>query len=63
MSQEFAINHYAGDVKYTVEGFLEKNKNLLFYNLKEVSKMVTSIHLLDFLNDYRFMLKANAFEQ
>jgi myosin-1 len=32
----FQISHYAGDVVYTVEGFLDKNNDLLFRDMKEV---------------------------
>lgn len=33
---EFRLVHYAGDVTYRVEGFLDKNNDLLFRDLKEV---------------------------
>lgn len=32
---EFCLRHYAGDVKYNVNGFLDKNNDLLFRDLKE----------------------------
>lgn len=34
--EEFRLVHYAGDVTYAVEGFLEKNNDLLFRDLREV---------------------------
>ncbi|XP_064424991.1 myosin Ic, paralog b isoform X2 [Latimeria chalumnae] len=34
--EDFRLLHYAGDVNYTVMGFLDKNNDLLFRNLKEV---------------------------
>ena len=34
--QEFRLLHYAGDVTYCVRGFLDKNNDLLFRDLKEV---------------------------
>ncbi|XP_026463842.1 myosin-IB-like [Ctenocephalides felis] len=33
---EFRLIHYAGDVTYSVNGFLEKNSDLLFRDLREV---------------------------
>ena len=35
--QEFRLVHYAGEVTYMVNGFLEKNSDLLFRDLKGVS--------------------------
>ncbi|XP_078362990.1 unconventional myosin-Ic-like [Oculina patagonica] len=33
--EEFRLKHYAGDVTYCVNGFVDKNNNLLFRDLKE----------------------------
>lgn len=41
---EFRLVHYAGDVTYNVRGFLDKNNDLLFRDLKEtMSKSTNSI--------------------
>ncbi|XP_056127040.1 myosin Ic, paralog b isoform X1 [Rhinichthys klamathensis goyatoka] len=37
--EEFRLSHYAGEVNYNVNGFLDKNNDLLFRNLKEVMCM------------------------
>jgi len=42
---EFQLRHYAGDVKYNVEGFLDKNNDLLFRNLKEAMSLSDNIIL------------------
>nr|XP_057903496.1 unconventional myosin-Ig isoform X2 [Doryrhamphus excisus] len=34
--KHFRIRHYAGDVTYSVEGFLEKNRDLLFQDFKRL---------------------------
>lgn len=33
---DFRLKHFAGDVVYKVEGFLEKNKDTLFQDLKRL---------------------------
>jgi len=42
MLQEFRLVHYAGDVTYNVRGFLEKNNDLLFRDLREVMSHTTN---------------------
>lgn len=34
--QEFRLLHFAGEVTYSIQGFLDKNNDLLFRDLKEV---------------------------
>jgi myosin-1 len=36
MKTEFRINHYAGDVKYQINGFIDKNKDLLYQDFKRL---------------------------
>lgn len=35
-NRDFRIIHYAGDVTYSIEGFLDKNKDTLFYDFKRL---------------------------
>lgn len=38
--QEFRLLHFAGEVTYSIQGFLDKNNDLLFRDLKEVWYLV-----------------------
>lgn len=40
---EFRILHYAGDVSYKVDGFLDKNNDLLFRDLKKAMTSATNL--------------------
>lgn len=40
---EFRLRHYAGDVAYRVQGFLDKNNDLLFRDLKQAMANSTNI--------------------
>ncbi|KAG0695254.1 Myosin-IB [Chionoecetes opilio] len=42
---EFRLRHYAGDVAYRVQGFLDKNNDLLFRDLKEVMTHTSNLIL------------------
>lgn len=39
---EFRLLHYAGEVTYQIDGFLDKNNDLLFRDLKEVMRTTTN---------------------
>ena len=34
--RDFRVKHYAGDVTYTVIGFIDKNKDTLFQDFKRL---------------------------
>lgn len=36
LKTEFRINHYAGDVKYNIKGFIDKNKDSLYQDFKRM---------------------------
>ena len=36
MKTEFRINHYAGDVKYQIKNFIDKNKDSLYQDFKRL---------------------------
>lgn len=40
---EFRLLHFAGDVTYNIKGFLDKNNDLLFRDLKEAMSTTTNI--------------------
>ena len=41
-SERFIIKHYAGDVQYDVNGFVDKNKDLLFNDLIDLANCTNS---------------------
>lgn len=47
----FAVHHYAGVVSYSVEGFCDKNRDVLFLDLIEL--MQTSTKLVDLKKSLR----------
>ena len=42
---QFRMVHYAGDVTYSVTGFVDKNNDLLYRNLKEVRYACSYIYM------------------
>lgn len=36
LKTEFRISHYAGDVKYQIKGFIDKNKDSLYQDFKRM---------------------------
>ena len=40
---DFRLQHYAGEVTYQVTGFLEKNNDLLFRDLKKVRQRTAQL--------------------
>ncbi|KAM9383672.1 unconventional myosin-Ig isoform 1-T1 [Pholidichthys leucotaenia] len=50
--KHFRIRHYAGDVTYSVEGFLDKNKDLLFQDFKRLmyNRCQITVNLLSYFS-------------
>lgn len=52
--EEFRLVHYAGEVTYNVNGFLEKNSDLLYRDLKEAmisssNRITKDVHVTRFV--------------
>lgn len=45
MKTEFRINHYAGDVKYQIKNFIDKNRDLLYQDFKRVLYNSENVYL------------------
>eukprot|EP00457_Paulinella_chromatophora_P001519 gb/GEZN01001521.1/.p1 GENE.gb/GEZN01001521.1/~~gb/GEZN01001521.1/.p1 ORF type:complete len:954 (-),score=161.87 gb/GEZN01001521.1/:137-2947(-) len=56
--KEFMIRHYAGEVSYTVEGMLDKNKDLLFTNVLKLCATESSNKLLKELFEDEFKIQS-----
>ncbi|XP_067934341.1 unconventional myosin-Ic-like [Watersipora subatra] len=54
---EFRLKHYAGDVTYSVSGFLEKNNDLLYRDLKKVMTQTSNSVTLDMFNKEELEIK------
>lgn len=55
--EEFRLVHYAGDVTYSVTGFLDKNNDLLFRDLKEVMVHSTNSVIKQCFNEKELAIK------
>lgn len=47
LKEDFRVTHYAGDVTYNIDGFLDKNKDTLFQDFKRLLYNSTDKNLKD----------------
>jgi myosin heavy chain 9/10/11/14 len=52
LSQGFVLTHYAAEVEYTTEGWLEKNKDPLNDNITRLLSTSTDKHVCNLFSDY-----------
>jgi len=50
---EFTVKHYAGDVTYCVEGFIDKNKDLLYNDLIDLTQCSRSQFIMNLFPEAR----------